>query len=523
MKADELPKGFGNHWVEKAGVRNIQLGLILALIAYSISILITSDHVGVSKYIRFLILLPLFLAGVVGRFDLFFLAFRSWLVWLFFGLQVVLWSVNIYREYYSLHFNYYDTGFFWNPISNFAAGKGFYNSEIQASEFADHFCPGLLVFSPLANWFQDGTVLIVVRLIGYILSFWLLRLLLRFHEVEKGLSHFILFMWVTSFGVTNFMGFEFQSSNLIVPLVFALFLSWQKKQWWISGLLMLVILSLKENGSLVILSLGMFAFFYLKQRWQGIVLVGTGTFLFWFIPVVLMPYLAGTANLNTTSIQLFANPLIKARFAFQVFLCSGLLICFHPKALLVVLPTMAVSFLLNRSGAQTMAFHYQDIPLAVSFAVFGFLASKARSGISGLIPGFPGASILATFGVLAGMYANKYSVTNFLVYHTPTENTKAAVQAMHRFRNERMPGKTVHAQPDLAFYDSGNPKIRCLMNVDVALSDISPNYIVLCDASANHWPIGEAYESLKTRLLQEVASGKRRQRVEYLPLLVFEK
>jgi hypothetical protein len=61
------------------------------------------------------------------------------------------------------------------------------------------------------------------------------------------------------------------------------------------------------------------------------------------------------------------------------------------------------------------------------------------------------------------------------------------------------------------------------MNVDVALSDISPNYIVLCDASENHWPIGEAYESLKTRLLQEVASGKRRQRVEYLPLLVFEK
>lgn len=514
---------FGNHWVEKAGLKNVQLVLVLSLIAYSISILITSDQVGVSKYIRFLILLPLFVTGVTRRFDLFFSAFRSWLVWLFFGLQVVLWSFNIYREYYSLHFNYYDTGFFWNPISNFAAGKGFYNSEIQASEFADHFCPGLLVFSPLASWFHDGTVLIVIRLLGYIFSFWLLHRLLRFLEVETGLSNFILFAWITSMGLVNFMGFEFQSSNLIVPLIFALFLSWQKKQWWISGLLMLGILSLKENGALVILSLGMFSFFYLNQRWQGIVLVVSGTFLFWFIPVVLMPYLAGTANLNTTSILLFADPYAKARFAFQVFLCTGLLLFFHPKALLVVLPSMAVSFLLNRSGAQTMAFHYQDIPLAVSFAVIGFLASKARGGVSGLIPSFPGATILATFGIIVGMYANKYSVTNFLVYHTPTENTKAAVEAMHRFRKEHIQGKTLYAQPDLAYYDSGNPAIRCLMNADVALSDTLPNYIVLCDASENHWPIGDGYESFKSHLLQETAAGKRKQRIEYLPLLVFEK
>jgi hypothetical protein len=171
-----------------------------------------------------------------------------------------------------------------------------------------------------------------------------------------------------------------------------------------------------------------------------------------------------------------------------------------------------------------MAFHYQDIPLTVSFAVVGFLASKSRGGVTGLIPTFKGAGILAAFGVIVGMYANKHSVTNFLIHHSPTEATKAAIESLHRFRKERMAKKTVHAQPDLAFYDSGNPAIRCLMNVEVALSDTLPNYVVLCDSSENHWPIGEeGYESLKSRLLQEVASGKRRQRVEYVPLLVFEK
>ena len=90
MKAVEMMKEFVANWVAKAGIRNIQLVLILSLIAYSISILITSDHVSVSKYIRCLILLPLFLVGVTGRFDFFFSAFRSWLVWVFFGLQVVL-------------------------------------------------------------------------------------------------------------------------------------------------------------------------------------------------------------------------------------------------------------------------------------------------------------------------------------------------------------------------------------------------------------------------------------------------
>jgi len=45
----------------------------------------------------------------------------------------------------------------------------------------------------------------------------------------------------------------------------------------------------------------------------------------------------------------------------------------------------------------------------------------------------------------------------------------------------------------------------------------------LCDASENHWPIGDEYETLKSRLTGETKSGKRKQRLEYLPLLVFEK
>jgi len=489
-----------------------------------IVIFVSTQNMQISRYFVPACILPMLVNMAFRKWDLVFRAIPDWLLFTAIFLQVSLFGYNIYLEYYSLSINFFDTGFFWNPIANFSNGRGFYNSELQKSEFADHFCPGLLlIFTPLFSIFKNGIALHVIRLVFFSFSILWFHNLLNFYGVSSGKRNFLLLLWVINVGVVNFLGFEFQSSNLIVPFVFLLFHYYQLKKYVLFLLLSLFILSLKENGSLVLISLGLFSIVYLNRIREGIVITFFGVLCLYAIPRILMPLLSGSEGVNDLAFDPFCCLREKLTFVLLVLMCSGLFLIFYPKAILVVLPSMAASLLINRTGAHSLGFHYQDIPLAVSFAVLGFVVSKEKGVWPEAILKFPVFRIIAVVLFAGSFYRNHYSANNYVQNYQITRETRAAIEAIGKFKEKVDEGSTIWAQTSLAFYLSNEYNIRCIMNENQTMMDTASNYIVLCDFASDHWPIRDHYEQMKNRLRLDVRSGIRKELSEYYPLLIFER
>ncbi len=470
------------------------------------------------------VIIPFVITMGANRWDLFFSPFKTGIVLSVLAIQILLFAQNIYLEYYSLNYNFFDTGFFWNPIANFSQGHGFYNSELQLSEFADHFCPALLLFfAPLYSSIPDAVLLPIAKIGFIVLSFYLFYRLLTFYGLESGKRNFLLLFWAINVGFVNFMGFEFQSSNLIVPFVFLLFQLFEAKKYLWFALVSLLIISLKENGSLVIISIGFFSVVYLDRIKPGMVLIAVGTILLWSLPKLIMPMLSGVQGANDSAFDPFCCIPDKVNFIMLVLMCSGFILLFHPRALLVLIPAMAGSLLIGRSGAHTLTFHYQDIPLAISYSVLGFLMSKNRelwpTSISGSADFRVFAAVL--FGV--AFYQNQYSGNYFVQANTPTDQTFAAIEAMDKFRKDYNGTSRIWAQTCLAFYMSSENKIKCIMDANQTIMDAGANYVVLCDAAPGRWPIDADYERLKTLMREDVQKGVRVEHLGYPPLIIFER
>ena len=184
---------------------------------------------------------------------------------------------------------------------------------------------------------------------------------------------------------------------------------------------------------------------------------------------------------------------------------------------------MAGSLLIGRSGAHTLTFHYQDIPLAISYSLLGFLMSKNRELWPKPISGSADFRVLAAvlFGV--AFYQNQYSANYFVQANTPTDQTFAAIEAIDKFRKDYNGSSRIWAQSCLAFYMSSENKIKCIMDANQTIMDAGANYVVLCDAAPGRWPIDADYERLKTLMREDVQKGVRVEHLGYPPLIIFER
>jgi uncharacterized membrane protein len=470
------------------------------------------------------VILPFVITLAANRWDLFFSPFKTGIVLSVLAIQIFLFSLNIYHEYYSLNYNFFDTGFFWNPIANFSQGHGFYNSELQLSEFADHFCPALLLFfAPLFSAVPDAVLLPVAKVGFIVLSFYLLYRLLCYYGLESEKRNFLLLFWAINIGFVNFMGFEFQSSNLIVPFVFLLFQLFDARKYLWFSLVSLLVICLKENGSLVIIAIGVFSVVYLDRLKPGLILIVVGTILLWSLPKIVMPFLSGVTGANDSAFDPFCCIPEKINFILLVFMCSGFALLFHPRSLLVLIPAMAGSLLIGRSGAHTLTFHYQDIPLAVSYSLLGFLMSKNKGIWPAPVLELPDFRVLAAFLFGIAFYQNQYSGNYFVQANTPTDQTFSAIEAMDKFRKDYNGTSRIWAQTCLAFYMSSENKIKCIMDANQTIMDAEANYVVLCDAAPGRWPIDADYERLKTLMREDVQKGVRVEHLGYPPLIIFER
>jgi len=253
--------------------------------------------------------------GIIAfGFNAFFESFSRKKVLIFFLIQSLGWIYAYYQEYFGLGFNFYDTGILSNPVSNFIAGHGFFNSELQIKELSDHFCPNLLLLSPFYYLWNSPIILILAKFSAYLFSFLTLYRFCRFMKVSEYKTSFVLFLWTVNVGVNNYMDFEFQPSILIVPFVFLLFELVNRQKFIQFCLVGIFIFGFKENAGLVLASIGVYRILYFKEWKTGTLLIGTSFVLTMLIIKVLIPYFGSGQSIHIGMINPFCCPLEKVKF-----------------------------------------------------------------------------------------------------------------------------------------------------------------------------------------------------------------
>lgn len=476
-----------------------------------------------SFWLKVVSVVPFTLVFFSGTEEIFFSDIKErWADGLFL-VVFVGFGLNVILEYYALGYNFYDTGFITNPVYNFIKGLGYYNSELEMSEFGDHFNPGLLLLAPLLMVFTNPIVAPIIKWILFGLTYYSFKRLLISQKVGESFMAILLILWTVNIGTTNYMGFEVQASNLMMPFIFFSIQNLLEKKWVRLLLNLALIFSLKENGSLVILALGVFALFLINQLRVGVILTFLGAFFLYAVPTYIMPWLSNGAYIHQGILDPFCCLTDKSWFAMQVILCSGGILLFFPESYPVVFVSLLASLLINRPGAHTLTFHYQDIPLAFSYGILAVVVG--RNG--GFLPGFLSDRwnwrMLFAFVFCCSLIFNRFTFNYYFEFNKVNYETFRAVEELDRFKNEFDGKSKLWVQTPVGFNLSSYPTVKCIMNASSPFEDKTPNYIILSPCASSRWPIENDYESIIQRLELEVKEGKRQKLQGYQSLLVYKK
>jgi uncharacterized membrane protein len=443
--------------------------------------------------------------------------------------QICLCGLNIVLEYSSLNFNFYDSGWFFNPIANFANGYGFFNSEIGQSEFADHFCPSLILLTPFYLIFPNPVILPVIKFFSYIISTFFLFRFCRILKLDNNYTSFVLFLWSINIGVVNYMGFEFQASNLVIPFILIILICLERNNLLAAYLFGFLSCGFKETAGFALVSIGLIDFLYNENKKRGLVFSSV-FFTFSILSIkVLMPLFSGNSQgVNDGIFDPMCCLTEKSNFIFYFLSTVGFLFVFHPKAILIVLPALATSLLGNRPGSHTLAYHYQDMAMVISFALIVKILSINKKWVSSDIFRNVDLRVFAYVLILVVFWVNTRSFFEFVQTNKPNDKTLLAISQMEKFASDYKELHTndackIWTQTCLAFYLSGQKNIKCIMNTNETIMDANPNYVILCDDATGRWPIDADYEQLKVLMRSDVTKGVRIEHMGYAPLIVFER
>jgi uncharacterized membrane protein len=325
----------------------------------------------------------------------------------------------------------------------------------------------------------------------------------------------------------GFMGFEFQPSNLMVPFIFLLFEFLLRNRYIPFILTALFVATLKENAGFLIISLGLFQWLYKGKFKSGLFIAFLGGIILLLVSQILIPYFAGEWIQASILDPNCCFPQ-KIHFVLLVLMCSSFFILLYPKALIVLLPSLLTSLLvgMNKAGAFTIEFHYQDIPLCVSFSLLALELSKNPDILPKyLMPKLELRIVVSIFLMITFTFMTKSSFL-FANSHKITKESKDAISALERFQKDYNTDQRdikIWAQSSLAFNLSSLYNIRCILDANWILADEERNYIILSDASPERWPIYGDYDRLKQTLIDNSEEGSRIAIRGYEPLLIFER
>ncbi|QQG40810.1 MAG: DUF2079 domain-containing protein [Candidatus Levyibacteriota bacterium] len=303
-------------------------------------------------------------------FDVFALLFC-----LYFILAGSIVSVNRFWQYDVF---YYDFGIFDRAIWQVAhLQKPIIDHLVVSGKwiFADHFSPGIFLFSPL-YWLTDKSeMLLIAQAVVVGISGFFLYDLGKIVLKNKFFAASVLFSYYLFIGLQNAVISDFHETTIMTLPFVLVFWAAAKKKKLCTFLFFILMLSFKESAFLIGMGVAI-AIFFLQKKWQKFAFILFVTSLLWgFLTIqVIIPYFSGDgyhysepilARKDYLATFLFDNTL-KRNTLFYSFASFGFLPFFAPQFWLLIFQDFFSRFFAQWSTRWTLGLHYSAILASIN-------------------------------------------------------------------------------------------------------------------------------------------------------------
>lgn len=323
-------------------------------------------------------------------------------------------------QYNAFHTGHWDLAGFDQVIWNTLQGKPLHTTMYGHNFLGEHMSPMLIILAPFYLIWADPRMLLILQSLFLGLGAIPVYLIAKDKLKHNLLSLSFSFAWLLHPFLSRVNLFEFHEIALAPFFLLFTFYFLQRRSWWLYGLFLFFSLMVKEDVSLIITALGIYAFFKINRR-VGIITFIVGISWAYLAVKVLIPYIRvatgtgvqeasygyfGRYTLGQTSGEIIKNLLFKphetlkmlflpineksATF-FLLFLPVGLLSIISP-VMLIALPEIILHFLAPWAAQYLLLWHYSApiTPFAIVAGIYGcsFWLAKKPQFVKNLSFGF---------------------------------------------------------------------------------------------------------------------------------------
>lgn len=331
------------------------------------------------------------------------------------ALYIAAFSFLSIKRNLSFNSHYYDLGIM-NQVA-FNTSRGHFlemtNQDLSrnASRLAIHFDPILAFFAPFYWIWAGPEVLLIGQTIIIAFGSLAVYLLSKLMIKEKFMSFLFAISYLGYFAVQRQTLFDFHAITLATSfLLFAIYCAYKKSNGLAYAFILLSLLT-KENVGLVTFLLGLYFFWFHKNRRFGITVMVTSVVFFVGAVFLIIPYFRQGAhfalkyygdfgdspsaiilNIIKHPFHIVAVILEQDRLVYlgTLLLTYGLFIVFSPIPFLLSLPEFLINLLSASPNMRVIYFHYNAIlvPFMIFSAISGYAYIKKRWAKRPVIVGF---------------------------------------------------------------------------------------------------------------------------------------
>ena len=289
---------------------------------------------------------------------------KRWLISLFL-VHVLLYLAITLLKYYSFRWNVWDVGNFSNKLYNISQGS-FYSSYLGSHNWADHFSPSmsplalLYLLTPSTHWLtlaKTGAYLSVPLLI-----FKICREAFQSKEQAWSATAILGVAWMLFYApALNSFYYEFQPSALAPPFILYAFLNFQRKQWLLFWLSMIILLGFKEHLGAVWIGFGCYMVLVTSNKKTGLFLIAAGIVAIYLIMFQVMPYFRNYKETWSMTIGPFQDVPAKLLYLFKILTPLSFLPVIFWRIGILAGPAIGVNILSANPGMYSTSYHYDDL------------------------------------------------------------------------------------------------------------------------------------------------------------------
>ncbi|MFN8438004.1 MAG: DUF2079 domain-containing protein [Cytophagales bacterium] len=447
-----------------------------------------------------------------------------------FLVQIIGWILAFGCYFLSFKFGF-DLLSYCQGIAHYAIDGNYYNQSLNIKALCDHFTPFLLVFTPLFALSQTALWILAAKLVCYFLSIIPLFKISEYFKLTTLQKNGVIIMYLVFYPSSIFLTYDFHPSNfaiLFIPLAFYLYLVNYQVLFY---LVMITMLTLKEQFGIVWISFGVYIFFFEKKYAKAVVFVLLGVIFSLLIFYKITPFLAGCENFHKENyFAPFANIPKKFEFIFNLIIGVGFLVVIDWRVLLFFLSSCALTFVSGQETMATIGFHYHDVPTAFLFLGAILVFKEFNLHKYGFINHFKFKNYYFLIFVVSMLFYNKQFATRYVKDNIPTKEHLDFYSTCKLASSTLDKTKKLWVQNVLGIYFLNFKNLNSIQglrsithtNEIIYKNSEVGQYIVLSDL-VSKWPFDSEYEQLKNDLDTETLKGNYIKINKFENLLVYQK